>query len=329
LTNADVGTIFHGALKDFMEKTAQHETWPDIDRTECDGLMNDVLSTVEKAWAEGPLGENAQTRALGKKYLRIIRRAAWMFTQHMKSSSFRPKMAEVGFGTPDSPLPPIRLIMADGTEVLLRGVIDRVDMYEGEESVYLRVVDYKSGRKELDPTQIYWGLQLQLLMYLMAALSAKPGTEPAGAFYFHIDDPLVELDEGLKERAEREIAQLLRLRGIVLSDVAVVNAMDRDFTSMKQVFNKDGSLTAHASAASLEEMRNLLDYAKRTAEKLASSMRKGDIAISPAKTNTFSACKFCEYAGVCRWDARLPGAKQRFLNPLSLEELKARAAQQA
>ncbi len=324
LTTADVGTIFHGALKDFMEKTAQHASWPDIDRTECDGLMNEVLSPIEQSWAEGPLGENAQTKALGKKYLRIIRRAAWMFTQHMKSSSFRPRMAEVGFGTPDSPLPPIRLQMADGTEVLLRGVIDRVDLYEDGESVYLRVVDYKSGHKELDPTQIYWGLQLQLLMYLMAALNAKSGAEPAGAFYFHIDDPLVDLEVGIKERAEREIAQLLRLRGIVLSDVTVVNAMDKDLTSMKQVFNKDGSLSANASAASLEEMRSLLNHAKKTAEKLASSMRKGDIAISPAKTNTFSACKFCEYAGVCRWDARLPGAKQRFMSPLSLEELKAR-----
>lgn len=324
LTTADVGTIFHGALKDFMEKTAQHASWPEIERAECDGLMNEVLSPIEQSWAEGPLGENAQTRALGKKYLRIIKRAAWMFTQHMKSSSFRPRMAEVGFGTPDSPLPPIRLQMADGTEVLLRGVIDRVDLYEDGESVYLRVVDYKSGHKELDPTQIYWGLQLQLLMYLMAALNAKSGAEPAGAFYFHIDDPLVDLDVGIKERAEREIAQLLRLRGIVLSDVTVVNAMDRDLTSMKQVFNKDGSLSANASAASLEEMRSLLNHAKKTAEKLASSMRKGDIAISPAKTNTFSACKFCEYAGVCRWDARLPGAKQRFMSPLSLEELKAR-----
>jgi ATP-dependent helicase/nuclease subunit B len=213
--------------------------------------------------------------------------------------------------------------MADGAEVLLRGVIDRVDLYEGDGSVYLRVVDYKSGRKELDPTQIYWGLQLQLLMYLMAALSAKPGAEPAGAFYFHIDDPLVDLDEGLRERAEREIAQRLRLRGIVLADTAVVGFMDRDGTSMKQVFNKDGTLSAFASAASLEEMHNLLDHAKRTAEKLASSMRKGGIAVSPAKTNTFSACKFCEYAGVCRWDARLPGARPRFLSPLSLEELKA------
>jgi ATP-dependent helicase/nuclease subunit B len=326
LTTADVGTIFHGALKDFMEKTAQHASWPDIDRAECDSLMNDVLSPIEQAWVEGPLGENAQTKALGKKYLRIIHRAAWMFTQHMKSSSFRPKMAEVGFGTPDSPLPPIRLQMADGTEVLLRGVIDRVDLFDGGESVYLRVVDYKSGHREMDPTQIYWGLQLQLLLYLMAALSAKPGAEPAGAFYFHIDDPLVDLDEGLKEQAEREIAQRLRLRGIVLSDVSVVDAMDKDGTSMRQVFNKDGSLSAHASAASLEEMHGLLNHAKSTAEKLASSMRKGNIAISPAKTNTFSACKYCEYAGVCRWDARLPGAKPRLLTSLSLEELKARSA---
>ncbi len=326
LTTADVGTFFHGALKDFMEKTAQHATWPDIDRSECDGLMNEVLAPIEQAWLEGPIHENAQTKALGKKYMRIIRRAAWMFTRHMKSSSFRPRMAEISFGTPDSLLPPIRLCLADGTDVLLRGVIDRVDLYESGESIYLRVVDYKSGHKDLDPTQIYWGLQLQLLLYLMAALNATPGAEPAGAFYFHIDDPLVDLDTDLKERAESQIAQLLRLRGIVLSDVTVVDAMDNDGSSLRQVFNKDGSLSANACAASLDEMHGLLGHAVKTAEKLAFAMRKGAIAISPARTNAFSACTFCDYAGICRWDARLPGAKSRFLNPLSLEELKARTS---
>jgi ATP-dependent helicase/nuclease subunit B len=204
-------------------------------------------------------------------------------------------------------------------------VVDRVDLYETEESVYLRVVDYKSGRRDLDPTQMYWGLQLQLMLYLKAAQSIKPNAEPAGAFYFHIDDPLVELDSQIKEQAEVQIAQLLRLKGIVLSDVQVVKAMDRDGTTMKQVFNKDGSLTAYAFAASLTEMHGLLKLARSNAERLASAMHKGNIAISPAQVNNLRACQYCDYAGICRWDARLPGAKPRFLKPLSLEELKEKA----
>ncbi len=329
LTNADVGTFFHSALKDFMEKAAEMDAWPDINRAECDSLMDGILTPIEQSWKDGPLGENAQTVALGRRYLKTIRRAAWMFTQHMQGSQFQPKMAEIGFGIPGSLLPPVKLEMADGTAVLLRGVIDRIDMYENDESIYLRVVDYKSGHRELDPTQIYYGLQLQLLLYLLAALSVKPGSEPAGAFYFHIDDPLVDLDSDLKERAEKEIAQLLRLRGIVLSDATVVEAMDRDGISLKQVFNKDGSLSAHASAANLAQMHGLLQHARTAAQKLAASMRNGILSVTPARTKTFNACQWCEYAGICRWDPRLTGAKPRFLPPLSLGELMEKATPDA
>ncbi len=321
LTSADVGTYFHSALKDFTEKAAQDETWPEISRQECDRIMDKVLSPIEQEWAQGPLGENAQTAALGKRYTRIIRRAAWIFTQHMKSSSFRPRMAEVGFGTPDSLLPPIRLQMKDGVQVLLRGVIDRIDLFEDDKSIYLRVVDYKSGNRDLEPAQLYWGLQLQLMLYLMAALQLMPGAEPAGAFYFHIDDPLAELDSGVKEQAEQQIAQMLRLKGVVLSDATVVELMDRDGVSLKQVFTKSGALTAHASAASLEQMHGLISHAAQTAQSLANAMREGSISVSPARLGAFSACTWCEYAGVCRWDARLAGAKPRFLQPLSFQEL--------
>ena len=321
LTSADVGTYFHSALKTFTEKATAHEAWPQISRQECDLMMDNVLAPMKEEWINGPLGENAQTKALGQRYMRIIRRAAWIFTQHMKSSSFKPHMAEVGFGTPDSLLPPIRLKMKDGMQVLLRGVIDRIDLYEDEKSIYLRVVDYKSGSKELDATQLYYGLQLQLMLYLMAALQAIPNAEPAGAFYFHIDDPLAELDSDVKEMAEREIAQMLRLKGVVLSDETVVELMDKDGASLKQVFTKSGALTAHASAASLEQMHSLIDHAAKTAQNLASAMREGDVSISPVRIKDFSACKWCEYAGVCRWDARLNGAKPRFLEPLSFMEM--------
>ncbi len=321
LTSADVGTYFHSALKNFTEKASQHETWPEISRSECEQIMDIVLSPMEQEWVQGPLGENAQTAALGKKYTRIIRRAAWMFTQHMKSSSFKPRMAEVGFGTPGSLLPPIRLQMKDGLQVLLRGVIDRIDLYEDEKSVYLQVVDYKSGNKDLEPTQLYYGLQLQLMLYLMAALQAVPNAAPAGAFYFHIDDPLADLDSDMKEQAEQQIAQMLRLKGVVLSDATVVELMDKDGVSLKQVFTKSGTLTAYASAASLVQMHELIGHAARMAQSLASAMREGAIAISPVRIKAFSACQWCDYAGICRWDSRLNGAKPRFLQPLSFQEL--------
>lgn len=324
LDAAQVGTFFHDAMRAFTEKAASHSAWPQVTREDCDGLMDEVLAPVTKEWEQGPLGENAQTKALGRRYLRIIRRAAWTFTQHAMDSGFSPKLSEVAFGYPGGLLPPIALTMPDGAQVLLRGVIDRVDLYEGEEGVYLRVVDYKSGVRELDPVQMWHGLQLQLLLYLLAALNVAPGAEPAGAFYFHIDDPLANVETDAKELAEKEIAKLLRLSGVVLSDVQVVRAMDPNGLSMPKVLKQDGTPAATAPALDLSQMRALLYHAQTAAQKLAAAMREGGIGIAPARGKDFDSCQYCEYAGVCRWDARLPGARPRFLKPLSLAELKQR-----
>lgn len=322
---ADVGTFFHEAMRGFTEKAKTHKAWPEISRQECNDLMGEVLQPLTKLWEDGPLSDNAQCLALGQRYIRIIQRAAWMFTRHAKESSFRPSRAEVSFGFPESILPPISLSLPDGSIALVRGIIDRVDRYQGDEGVYIRVVDYKSGARELDPAQLWYGLQMQLLLYLMAALPSEKGAQPAGAFYFHVDDPLAEVDSDLAEAAEEKIAEKLRLKGISLADVQITRAMDHqeEGFSLGNPLKKDGTPKQNALALTLEQMNELLAHAKDTAQALAGAMRQGRIDIAPVRTGTLNACEYCEYATICRWDPRLPGARPRMLAPLTMEDLRA------
>lgn len=60
----------------------------------------------------------------------------------------------------------------------MRGRIDRIDRFDSGESVYLRVVDYKSSAQKLDPARINIGMQLQLLLYLEAALAGDRDALP-------------------------------------------------------------------------------------------------------------------------------------------------------
>ena len=129
----------------------------------------------------------------------------------------------MAFGYPGGP-PPLTLHLGDGSHVLVRGRIDRIDRFDNGESVYLRVVDYKSGDQRLDAAKIYLGMQLQLLLYLEAALENDPSAQPAGAFYQWMGDPLV--DQEKKSAIETELAKRLCLKGVVLSDVQVLEWMD-------------------------------------------------------------------------------------------------------
>jgi len=171
-------------------------------------------------------------------------------------------------------------------------------------------------------------LQLQLLLYLQAAVQGVKNAKPAGAFYFAVRDPMVDSETDVKEAAERAIARELRLKGVVLAETEVVRAMDFDEPefSLEKVFNATGSVSARANAVNLEEMHALLDHAKKTAAELTDHIRAGKIDVSPASCGDWNACQWCDYAAVCKRDARLLGGEFRELSDMDREEFASRLA---
>lgn len=302
---AEVGDFYHAAMQGYAASALAHPDFPDLPDAEVDRLMDQVVAPLVSQWESGPLNETPSLRLQAKRYVKTAHRAAWMFTRHAKNSRFTPVGAEVVFGEDDG-LPPVILTCADGHKIALRGKIDRIDRWKGDEGIYLRVIDYKSSRREIDPTRLWYGLQLQLLLYLQAACQGMDG-DPAGAFFFTVKDPLVEAEDA-QEAAEKAIAKALRLEGVVLADVEVAEAMDIEpGYSMKKVFTAAGHVDARADAYTPEEMAALLKHVKARAAELADAIRSGNIEVCPATIGEWSACQWCEYAAICGVDPNLPG----------------------
>lgn len=318
------GSFFHHALMSYVRLAVEDENWPQVDRAYSDQMMEQVLPQWTKAWEEGPLSENRAAKALAKRCVEIVKRAAWMVTRHAQQSRFRTLGTEVTFGM-EGGLPPIVLTLPSGEKAALRGVIDRIDRYEDDEGVYLRVVDYKSSVHRLEPDKLWYGLQLQLILYLKAALGMGEGSLPCGAFYFTVKDPLVKTDQDIQETAEKEIARELKLRGVVLSDVKIVRAMDgEEGLSLGAVLKKNGEPAKGAAVLSMEEMKRLMDHAHETAQALWEKISQGRIEVRPAATRQWQACEQCEYQSVCRFDERLHGSSVHHLDPITLEEMQQR-----
>ena len=314
----DVGDFYHAALQGFAHAALEHPDWPDLPEEEIDRMMDEVLLPLTSQWQDGPLADTPAQRLQGEKYVRTVKRAAWLFTRQAKSSRFTTVGEEIEFGI-ESGLPPVVLELHDGRRIALRGKIDRIDRWDGGKADYLRVIDYKSGKKEIDPTRLYYGLQLQLMLYLQAAAQGMK-SNAAGAFYFMVRDPLVDAEDA-KEAAEKAIAKTLQLKGVVLADVDVVSAMDAEGTALGSIFTKSGEVAARAAAYSPEEMQTLLDHAKHKAAELADGIRAGDISVSPAAVKDWSACKYCEYSAVCGYDPAMPHCTKRVLPVLTRQEL--------
>ncbi len=322
LTPIDAGNFYHSALEGFTRLLPTLPNWPHIDKKACDALIDQAAEPLFEQQLSGVMGDSARMRAQGEKYRKILKRVAWTFTKGARQSEFTTTHAEVRFGY-EHGIPPIPLQLKDGSTVFVRGIIDRIDRYAGDEGVYLRVVDYKSGNTALHPAQIFWGAQLQLLLYLKAALSMEENAAPAGAFYMHVADPLLP---GEKEQAEIEdaLARMLQLKGVMLKDVAILQKMDSGTPplTLPSCITKSGEFDKRSTVASLEDMHRLIHHAATCAATLAEKMHSGLIKAEPLCAKGSSGpCEFCDYAAICRKNVSRAPENVRAMESMSFEEL--------
>ena len=190
-------------------------------------------------------------------------------------------------------------------DVPLKGRIDRVDAWQDGEVKYLRVIDYKTRGKAVSLEEVYYGLQLQLVLYLAAAVVR--GGKPAGVFYFAIDDPLVRTPSRDPEEVEALREKELKLNGLALSDEKVLSAMTPRPDVVLGVSSRRNNLVTP------EDFQLLMDHAADLAEGALTRIREGDTSIEPAQWSGGDACALCDYKSVCQIAPGLPGAEPRRL----------------
>lgn len=313
---AELGTLYHEAAERFTRAVTSLPQFPNVDEATCDALMEETVRPLIEDWRRSPLGESARGAAIARRIGRTARRTARSIVSQFAQSRFAPLHFEVVFG--QKGVAPIMLELSDGTFVYLQGRIDRIDVLDGE-TKRIRVIDYKSGAKKFDPTMAYYGIQLQLLLYLAAAMAQIPGAQAAGFFYCRIADPTVKTESRVKEEVERQIAKKLALAGVSLSDVEVLRAQDARHAAM---ITKDGKPSGLYRASMADEtcMDAMIGFAKDKAAALAEDAYAGMIDDVPAVFGAYNACAACDYGAVCGFDPTVK--RRRRLSKKSMEDLK-------
>ncbi len=297
---ADAGDFFHLVLDRFMHLAMADPDWPLVDAAWVSRAVDQAVSGATESWKDTALSADAAGRWQGEGYLRRVRHAADVLTRFAANSDFFPAGTELPFGEQEG-APPLILTLSDGAKVALQGKIDRMDRYRAPEGDYLRILDLKSGGKKLEPAKMLRGEQLQLMIYLRAALNNSPSSLPGGAMYFPVLDR--EVDAPDPESAEKKRLSELQFRGVSNRAENVLRAMDRDLSpfSLPAVFNKDGSVSKSAKWALPEEiLRGLTDAALKKAAALCEEIRSGLVSAAPSVENDqSSACTFCEFSAIC------------------------------
>ena len=313
---AELGTLYHEAAEHFTRAITQLESFPDVDEAVCLRIMDETAVPLIEKWRRSPLGESERGAAIARRITRTAHRAAKNIARQLSASRFVPLQFEMVFGRAGAA--PVILELADGSHVYLQGRIDRIDVLEGE-TRHIRVIDYKSGVKKFDPTMAYYGIQLQLLLYLAAAMENTPDVQAAGFFYCRIADPTVKSESRIKEEVEKQIAKKLSLAGISLSDVEILRAQDDRFAAM---ITRDGKPSAlyKGSMTDRDGMDAMIAFARRKACELAGGVFGGEIDDYPAAYGAYLACAYCDYAAVCGFDPARKGKRQ--LTGKTVEQLR-------
>ena len=307
VNRTDAGSFYHRALEGFTRELQNLENWPDVTRAQVDRLMDRAAEEALDDLITGVMGDSARQKREYRQYRRLLQRVGWTFTLIARHSAFRAHEgdAELRFGYPDDGLPAVPLRLSDGSRVYLRGIIDRVERYEGDQGMAIRLIDFKTANLSLDPAKIFWGAQLQLLIYMQALLNAEPNGIPAGMYYFRLSDPLLD-DPEIQSDIESQLAKALGLKGLTLRDASIIRLMDdgKPPLSMPALLKADGDFAQGKPLATLEEMRLLIQHASNVAAHLAESINTGEIAASPLSfPNEDSPCASCDAYDICRRNA--------------------------
>lgn len=224
--------------------------------------------------------------------------------EEMQNSAFTPVGLEVAFGDGED----IAAIDVSGDKMpaRLRGFVDRVDAWYNGTNAYYRVVDYKTGRKSFDYCDIVNGYGMQMLLYLFALQDSGEAVVgenaiPAGVQYFPARVPLIKTDGALSE----EEAKLTRVsewkrKGLLLSDEAVLTAMENTDTPVRMPISRKKDGTISGNIADYGQFLNLRKFVFRRVGKIVDEIASGNVSPNPYTRGTsFNACTFCPYGMIC------------------------------
>ena len=325
---SDTGNVVHEVIERFSRMMLDSRTLPgDMDDETVEKKAQEITKEVLEGYRTGIYSMLAGKEYWVKRLNRTCVTAIMEILRQMRRSDFLLSAAEIDFDRASA----ITVDIEGVGKAVLKGRIDRADSWEDPSGrKYIRIVDYKTGSTSFDLTKIYYGLSMQLPIY-MHALSDAQGSSPAGMFYLRLSNALVSVNDAKdldRDRLEKAVRERFRLNGLILDDLSVVRAMDTGDLSDSYIESVNA-----AADSSLKENDNLRDEAFFTkvidkslekAAEFSSRIIEGKIPISPYSDGEHTPCTWCAYRGMCHFTEGLSENTYRRISAARAKEYFAR-----
>lgn len=323
LNPLEAGTLIH----DLLHSLVAREDFLTLTPAALRKLISDLLDDYIESYMGGADDKTARFTYLVRRMGKTVEQLVIHLQKEFRCSQFSPIAFELPVGGEDSPIGALQITDGAGGSAIVCGKIDRVDSFTLDGVTYMRVVDYKSGKKDFKLSDLYYGLNLQMLLYLFSiwkkGTGRYAGITPAGVLYLPSGYTAGELSRLAKEE-EIEEARIKahRMSGLLLQETAVLQAME---AGLQGVFlpvmkNDKGKLVGDESLYGMEQIGQLYRHSMKLLEDMYRSLQEGKVAPLPAAKQK-KPCVYCEYHTVCGYRE---GDPARELAKLKKDELYSR-----
>ena len=324
----DFGTVLHGVLEDVSRQLKEEKkSFSLLSDEERKKRVSESVVRIAAEYGNTILKDNSRNEYMIKRLTDLADRTVWAIGKQLERGEFAPDAYEMNF-------------LVDEHEVLgdkslyMQGKIDRIDICEDDNNVYVRVVDYKTGKSDFDLLKTFYGLKLQLVTYMKAAQRIEKKRHPdkniipAGILYYNIDNPIIEVqsmpdeeDADYREAVDEMILENLRMKGVVNEDTEIIRKMDDRGGKSAVAFKSNGELDMRSHIYSTQKFEQLTDYVTEKSADMAAGIFGGNVDVNPYHTQKEDACTYCPYHAVCGFSPDIPGGQSRSLKTFSDEEI--------
>ncbi|MCX7614955.1 MAG: PD-(D/E)XK nuclease family protein [Clostridiales bacterium] len=333
-----IGTFFHYILEHTIRELKVSDGGI---RSAKDEEINDLIKRFTKDYVDKALfGLSGKSKRFIYLFERLEKSTVIIVknvVEELKNSLFSPFDFELTFSY-GGDLPPVKTPFENGA-LSLNGKVDRVDGYVNDDTLYLRVVDYKTGKKSFSLSDVIDGLDMQMLLYLftieeqgLARYRGMIGDQikrilPAGILYIPAYEPHLRSNIILsKEEIELKAARELKRSGLILDEMPIIDAMEQNITCdgrfLPVKLNADRKIAALSSVASNEQFHKLKKHIHKTLREMGELISSGNTEANPySRGPNECVCDFCDYRSACLFDESGPCDKMRVIKHRSREEV--------
>lgn len=314
-----LGNMYHQILEMLSLKILKSRD--DYENITKDDIYNIVCEIVEEICKEEEYESIFEVSPKYRYYINRIKQitsmSAFAIIKQLKEGFFEPEYFEIDFENIQKTSKiynNIQIDLKDDYKMILKGKIDRVDKFNFEDKNYIKMVDYKSSDKKIELDKIYYGLQLQIIVYLDIFLKIEQEmtnkeTLPAGAFYFKVAESVINQNDKVEK-----LDTNFNMKGIVNRDDNILDAFG---TNEKRTKVKGVS----GNMLSMQEFKDILLLSNVVIKEIGNNIITGNIKVKPYKYKMENGCDNCNYKNICNIEILKRDKKYDILKSLKDVEL--------